>query len=309
MIRWALFFILILNIVYSDIEEHFRKITDKSDFHKMRNIDFIYMINLDERPEKYNLCMEQLTPYNIFPFRFSAINGWKLTIETINTIGVTYEPGMKRNLLGTCYLIENNYEPLHEIMKEGKVYFTYCMSRGAIGIVLSHLSVLQDAYDSGYKTIWVMEDDIHVIHNPHILSDLIDKLDSLLGKDGWDILFTDQDTKGRDGKYVPCFSYAPRPDFTPLDPKRFARRSRISLNFKKIGARYGAYSMIIRRSGIEKILNFLKNHRVFLPFDLEYLMPNDIRLFSLTSDIVSTFKDALSDNGVPTYKEIEDRNY
>ncbi|MFI5334690.1 MAG: hypothetical protein ACHQT8_05960 [Chlamydiales bacterium] len=32
--------------------------------------------------------------------------------------------------------------------------------------MLSHLSILQDAFDSGYETIWVMEDDIEVVRNP-----------------------------------------------------------------------------------------------------------------------------------------------
>lgn len=31
--------------------------------------------------------------------------------------------------------------------------------------MLSHLSVLKDALDSGYETIWVMEDDIHIIQD------------------------------------------------------------------------------------------------------------------------------------------------
>jgi acetolactate synthase-1/2/3 large subunit len=34
---------------------------------------------------------------------------------------------------------------------------------GAIGIALSHLSILQDAYDSGYETVWVMEDDVDIM--------------------------------------------------------------------------------------------------------------------------------------------------
>jgi hypothetical protein len=45
------------------------------------------------------------------------------------------------------------------------------------------------------KAIWVMGDDIEVIQNPHVLSELTDKLDALVGNRGWDVLFTDHDTK------------------------------------------------------------------------------------------------------------------
>ena len=92
------------------------------------------------------------------------------------------EPGMKIDHMGTCYLLDDS-GPQHEMVQQlGRTYFCHCMSRGAIGIVLSHLSVLQDAYDSGYETIWVIEDDIQVIQDPRLLSSLIDELDATVGK-------------------------------------------------------------------------------------------------------------------------------
>lgn len=165
MVKLALLFsVFFFNIVHSAFEDHFKKVSDKSGSHQIRNIDFIYMINLDERPEKYQLSLQQLAPYNIFPCRFSAVNGWQLSIETINAVGTPYAFWMRRGLWGTFYSLQNNGDPSHEVMQsEGRVYFCHCLSHGAIGIALSHLSVLQDAYDSGYETIWVMEDDIEVI--------------------------------------------------------------------------------------------------------------------------------------------------
>lgn len=303
MIKSAIFaFVLICNAAYPGVEDYFKKVPDKCELHQIRNVDFIYMINLDQRPEKYQSSLEQLSPYGIVPYRFSAVNGWELSLETINALGVPYEPWMRKGLWGTSYPMQNNKEPFHEIMQQkGTVYFCHCMSRGAIGIVLSHLSILQDAYDSGYETIWVMEDDIEVIRNPHILSNLIDELDVLVGKKGWDILFTDQDTKGKDGRYVPCFSHALRPNFSPQNPAKFAEQHNISPNFRKIGARYGSYSMIVRRSGMKKILDFLKNHRLFLPFDIEYTLPDQICLFTVINDVVSTLPRALSDRESSDY--------
>lgn len=290
--------------LFGELKDHFKKIADKSGDHQIRNIDFIYMINLDVRPEKFNRSVQQLLLYGIEPCRFSAINGWELSRETINDVGVTFESWMSNEKWGTYYLLEGDEEPQHEqIYKIGRNYFCHCMSRGAIGIALSHLSILQDAYDSGYETIWVMEDDVDVIKNPHLLSDLIDRLDDLVGKDGWDILFTDQDTKNTSGNYVPCTGFAWRPNFSPPNPNRFAERTAISSDFRKVGARFGAYSMIVRRSGIKKILNFIKTYNLFLPFDMEYTYPTGINLFTLTYDVVSTYPGANSDNGAPNYLE------
>jgi len=301
------FFLCLASLIHADLEDHFKKISDKSGVHQIKNIDFIYTINLDQRPEKFQHCLDQLAPYGIVPYRFSAVNGWELSLEAINELGIKYEPSwMTSGQWGTRYLIGGDSQPYHEIVEiPGNLYFSHCMSRGAIGIALSHLSVLQDAYESGYDTIWVMEDDIQVIRDPHLISDLIDYLDVIVGKEGWDILFTDPDTKNGQGNYVPCAAYAWRPNFTPSNPERFVERQEISPDFRRIGARYGAYSMIVRRSGMKKLLNFFKHYHIFLPYDMDFTQPNDIRFYTLTYDLVSTLPKALSDNGSPNYKNRE----
>jgi GR25 family glycosyltransferase involved in LPS biosynthesis len=288
----------------SDLQTYFKKISDKSDNHSMQNIDFIYMINLDQRPEKFASAKAELAPYGIIPYRFSAVNGWELSLDTLDHVGVKYSIGMSYGKWGTCYLLKDGKEAVeHEIVQTpGKTYFSHCMSRGAIGIVLSHLSILQDAYDSGYETIWVMEDDVEVIQDPRVLPDLIDRLDNLVGKSAWDILFTDRDTKNNNGENVPCAAYAWRPNFAPQRPMRFTERRNIGTEFRYIGSRYGAYSMIVRRSGMKKILDFFKNYAIFLPFDMEFTLPNDIHLVTVQNDVVSTQIRALSDNGAPNYK-------
>ncbi|MGL5264535.1 MAG: glycosyltransferase family 25 protein [Candidatus Rhabdochlamydia sp.] len=297
-----LFLFLFSHALHSGIEDYFKKVLDKPEVQQqLRNIDFIYMINLDERPEKYQHSLEQLAPYGISPYRFSAVNGWTLALETINSIGVPYESWMRRGLWGTTYSITNDGNPFHEIMKEGRDYFCHCVSRGVIGIALSHLSILQDAYDSGYETIWIMEDDIEVIRDPHSLSDRIDELDKLVGKGGWDVLFTDRDMKKQDGRYNPCLGYALRPNFSPTNFYSYKKRFNISRNLRCIGARYGTHSMIVRRSGMEKMLNFIKKNHLFFPIDMEYVLPDQIRLFTVIKDVVSNMPGSISDNGVPRY--------
>jgi len=302
-----LFFLLFLgitSILFGDIESHLKPALDKSVHNKMKHIDFIYMINLDERPEKFARSEQELAPYGIYPYRFSAVNGWTLPEEVINTLGITYQRGMKKDLWGTAYLPGNEGKPQHEILcVKGRNYYSHCLSKGAIGIVLSHLSILKDALDSGYKTILVMEDDVQVVKNPKKLSELITRLDKRVGKDNWDVLFTDPDTKNANGEYIPCTGYAVHPKFNPQNPKRFAERKNISKDFTKVGARYGAYSMIIRRSGMKKIYNFIVNNGIWLPYDMEFYLPDDINLYSLRYDVISTLPNALSDNGAPRYNK------
>ncbi len=297
-------FLFGVGILHANFEKHLKKCPDKPILKSIAKVDYIYMINLDQRPEKYNLSLQQLAPYGITPYRFSAVNGWELSLETINDLGVKFASWMTRDQWGTCYPLKGDFTPQHEIVHEyGKNYFSHCMSRGAIGIVISHLSILQDALDSGYETIWVMEDDIECIRNPHQISQLIEELDSLVGKNGWDILFTDRDTKNQNGQYVPCTAFAWRPNFAPANPSKFGFRQVISSNISRIGARYGAYSMIVRKSAMIKLLNFFKTYQIFLPFDMEFTLPNDISLFTVNNDVVSTMIRASSDNGGPNYKK------
>jgi len=299
----AIFLVLFDCHLEAKLEDHFKKPINKSDHHHMENIDFIYMINLDQRPEKFERSAQQLAIWGIEPYRFSAVNGWELSAETLTDVGIKYEPWMTLgHMMATYYEGQNWKEAHHEFPhQQGRTYFCHCMSIGAIGICLSHLSILQDAYDSGYETIWVMEDDIEIIRSPYLLSDLIKKLDRQVGKDRWDILFTDQDTKNNDGKYVPCLGYALRLNFSPADPQRFARRSNVGSDFQRVGARYGAYSMIVRRSGMKKLLDFFKKYNLFLPYDMDFTMPNNISLFSVVDDVISTKPNSPSDNGEPNY--------
>jgi len=289
--------------LHAGIEQYFKKAPGKADYHKTRNIDFIYMINLDQRPEKFKSCVEPLRMYGIYPYRFSAVNGWELSLELINDVGVPFQPSMAQDKWWGTYYPLPNFEAQHEIpYLEGRTYFCHCMSRGAIGIVLSHLSILQDAYDSGYQTIWVMEDDVEVIRHPSLISDMIEALDKTVGKKEWDILFTDQDTKNQKGEYVSATSCAWRPNFKPKSKSIFEKKKDVGKYFRKVGARFGAYSMIVRRSGMKKILDFIKKYKIFLPYDMDYYQVPGIQIYTVRKDIVSTQIRAPSDNGGPNYR-------
>lgn len=79
-------FVLLLLVeigLFSGVADHLKAAPNKGSDHNMRNIDFIYMINLDQRPEKFALSMSYLEKYKINPYRFSAVNGWELSKQDI----------------------------------------------------------------------------------------------------------------------------------------------------------------------------------------------------------------------------------
>ncbi len=282
----------------AQIEKYFKKIEDKSGIHSMRNVDFIYLINLDHRTEKLQTTLDQLTPYGITPFRFSAVNGWKLSFEAINDLGVHYRPGMQKTI---CTVFRhqdgNEYNSFEVIKEEGVAYYCHSLSRGAIGCFMSHLSILQDAYNSGYETIWVIEDDIRVVENPLMLSSLIDKLDALTGGT-WDILFTDNEIKAANGEPMPSCGIRPKPGFRVQHLDYYTARYKIDEAFTKIGMRFGSHSMIIRRSGIKKILDYVKTYKIYFPYDVEYYYVPEIQLYQCNRDIITNIAGGISDNAV-----------
>ena len=310
-----------LFFLWISLAPHLKTASGKSDTHTIRNIDFIYMINLDQRPEKWHQSMSQLALYGIEPYRFSAVNGWELTLDAIQDVGVKFAPGMQGGFWATTFRPKREGESSIPAQQEGycgsqhpfdsnfiweqerigqpgTVYFCHCMERGTIGIALSHISILNDALNAGYETIWVMEDDIEVMRDPAILSELIDQLDLLVDKD-WDILFTDKDIRSQTGAYIPATACAKRPNFE--SPNDFTINFAISQDLRRIGARYGAHSMILRRSGIQKLLQFFNEYKIFLPYDMEYTLPPGIKLYTVLEDVVTNLRHALSDNGCPNY--------
>jgi GR25 family glycosyltransferase involved in LPS biosynthesis len=285
------------------IEQHLSQVRNKSPEHKIDNIDFIYMINLDERPEKFAQASTELSFYGIYPYRFSAVNGWKLSTDVLNQVGVKFRSDFgQEKFLGSIYREIDGQECLgNEIIRaDGQTFFTLGMSHGAIGIILSHLSILQDADDSNYQTIWVMEDDVEAVGNPLQISELIPRLDALVPD--WDILFTDTDTKDRAGNHVACRAIAARPNFSiPPLSSYLQYFYPVSEEFSRIGMRYGAYSMIVRRSGIKKILQHFKTYGIFIPYDMDIWLNQELKMYCVNKDIVSHRAGAPTDNGEPHY--------
>src|ERR1700728_1290739 len=100
---WLLGFLIIAVSSWADLEDHLKKAPNKSMAYSMPGIDLIYIINLDQRPEKLKSSLDQLSLFQIYPYRFSAVNGWELSLNTLNDVGLKYSLEMEGGILGTCY--------------------------------------------------------------------------------------------------------------------------------------------------------------------------------------------------------------
>ena len=58
---------------------------------------------------------------------------------------------------------------------------------------------------------------------------------------------------------------------------------------------------------MKKILNFLKEYKVFLPVDMEFYLPSHIKIYTVREDVVSTQRFAPTDNSRPGYLNKESK--
>jgi len=303
--RLWLILIFITSLCHAKLEDHFRKIEHRNQCNPIEHIDFIYLINLDRRPDRLQSALAQLAWFGISPCRFPAVDGLDLSADVLNDIGLKFSPGMQMGVPVKYVSADGNWKAAFpDESFYGKTCFYQFTNQGAIGCTLSHLSVLQDAYDAGYETIWVLEDDLGIYGHPQFLSERIEELDRLVGKEGWDILYTDLDSY--DGSiYVDgrndfqsdlkgSLHFLWRPDRSFNDTTSFRKRTILSNHILQIGSRARTHSMVIRRLGIRKILEFEKRCGIYTNIDHEIALVPGIRLFSLRYPLISFF-DSVSD--------------
>jgi len=306
LIKRLIFLIVICTFkIDAKIQDHYKKIDNKTSGHSFGCINFVYLINLDHRPEKYQESINELKKYGITPFRFSAVNGWKIKHQALQEIGVKFTKNMRPGGMGSHFLWEDGKEFIsHELIgKEGRTYFCHCIARGAIGCLMSHVSIMKDAYESGYELIWIMEDDIEVLRPPSLLLSYIKELDSLRGRKNWDLLYTDRDYRTRSGVYAPCYGTDYRPDVDTRNQERFAIRKKISTNIRRLGSRFATTSMIWTRSGLKKYLDYIEKHGMFLPIDMDIHLAPGMKAYSVVNDVVTNRIKSVSDNGCNWNKE------
>jgi GR25 family glycosyltransferase involved in LPS biosynthesis len=230
-------------------------------------IDCIFVINLDRRPERWEKTKKLCDKQNLVVNRFSAIDGW-----TLSDLDV-------KKLMG-------NYE--------------IRLRKGTIGCLLSHVSILKEAYNRGYNTIWIMEDDVEFLGDIHTISPLLKTLTKI--DPNWDVFYTDIEGKDANGNRIPSLGSDFRPDdFGHFPLSYYLKRRVVSKGIMRIGQRFGAHSFILSRKGIEKILHYFTHVYIYSPIDVDMHYIPGIRQYSAMEDIVSVCH-APSDNEIPPPK-------
>lgn len=220
----------------------------------LESIDCIFVINLDKRPERWNriekLCQEQ----KLYVNRFSAVDGWQLTDECIKELKGPYQRPLRK---------------------------------GMIGCLLSHVSILKEAYLRGYNIIWILEDDIEFVDDVRLIPNLLARLSAV--DSDWDIFYTDVDGKNsKHGNYIPSLSSDFRPDDLNHPPLfYYLRRTLVDEGIMRIGQRFCTHSLILSRNGIEKMFYYFTHVYLYSPLDIDMHYIPGIREYSVTKDIVS----------------------
>ena len=248
---------------------HLQNITENAPASGVYLIDCIYVINLDERPEKWKTTSHELEKQNLHALRFSAINGWKLKDDYRQKLAGPYPTNL---------------------------------SGGQTGCLLSHLSVVHDACIKGYSPVWVLEDDIKINEPPDVIEDLLERL--FLIDPEWDLFFTDPDTKNSKGETVISWDVSVRPD-QPAEPASYYReRTVIDDDIMKIGQRFGMYSVIISSRGIQKIIDYFSHVYLWSPIDIDIFYIPGIRAYAARRDIVTVnWQIPISDTFTPPLRE------
>ncbi len=218
----------------------------------LEGIDCIYVINLDTRPKKWKKMSKILQKHELHGNRVSAINGWNLSTK------------IQAELAGP-----------YPIRLRG----------GAIGCLLSHLSVIQDAYHRGFERIWVMEDDVKLIGEKSQISNLVENLSNI--DPDWDLFYTDDNSKNREGYPLESIHGDFRPDgkYDPIE--QYLKRTKVSENLLRIRQRFGMYSVIISRKGMKKILDYFTHTYLWSSLDIDIHYIPHLNEYATTTDLVT----------------------
>lgn len=251
----------------------------------LKRVDSVYVLNLDERPEKWEMTYQRLIPYGIGFHRFSAINGEKFSKEVWDR----FWEGQR------C----SSKQALREIKQR--------FIKGKLGCILTHLSALQDSYDRGYQCVWILQDDIEVLGDPRLIDGYIDQL-NLLDPD-WGLLFTDLDMRQYENPSRPWkadgISKCARHDQKAMPEAWYHERDDISKDFQTIRSRWGFHSVVVSRRGMEQILNYFKHVRIHTTFDADIHFVPDLKKYGLKTPLISNACDwRISDSSLG-FKELQ----
>ena len=221
----------------------------------LEGVDCIYVINLKGKPEKWQHVKELFEKRNLHPSHLISVNGWSLIDGKAQKISGPYPTRLQA---------------------------------GEYGRLLSYISALKDAYERGFKCIWIAEDNLEIFGNVFLLPHHLKQLTEF--DPDWDVFFPDVSPRYKIGNEVlrlkEC-SYDPRPDERLNEASYYQKKFRVNDDIMKIRSRPGFNSLLLSRKGIEKVLNYFTHVYVWSPFDVNLHTVPDLLEYSVRKDITS----------------------
>ena len=288
-------FLLLLTYVFTfisppldakDITFYCKKALHKQDFHSISGVDYIYVINAKKDLTRFRKLKADFAKYDIIPYRFDAMQSSKLNYKILSGIGYNTKrgtspaPGLKVVKSGKNLILE-----IDQMLSENSTYYHSSMSLARIARNLDYFSIIFDAYKSKYKSIWVMEDTAKVLVNPNIMTGIIIKLEE---KDpNWDMLYTDKESRSHNPLMMCNLMRPLRIDEDFFSEEFYEDREKIEYPFDSLGLRSGAYSFILSRRAIKKIVEYYKTHNFFIPFETEIQIIPKMNRYVLMDEVVT----------------------
>jgi hypothetical protein len=214
-------------------------------------VDCMYVINLDQRLDRWERTKRFLNDLGCFPNRVSAVNGWSI-------------PNWLKVRLAGPYSVH--------------------MDGGPIGCLLSHVSIYKDAFDRGFDTVWICEDDIEIVGNLEFLAERLKELKEI--DPSWDILYTDYTVHG-----VGCQSVRPGQSLYQVIEEYVNSEHTLA----HVHGRCRNHSIIFSKNGIRKVMDYFSHVYIWSPIDIDIHYVPGIREYTVMHDIVTSIK-SISDS-------------
>lgn len=242
------------------IHKHLKAIELTAPSSGIEPIDCIYVINLEARRDRWDWMASLCQKHFLFSNRVNAIDGWALP---------------------------------QEVQKELTHPYPCRLRGGQFGCLLSHISILKDAYKRGFDLIWVMEDDIEFVEDPRQLPSLLADLSNW--DPDWDVFYTDPDFRDDSNGYVRSLGSDFRPEQQEKSIAYYTERIVINSDLMQIRSRFGTYSMLISKKGVRKILHHFTSCPIWTSIDIDLHYIPSIREYAARRDIVSNLRHSSSD--------------
>lgn len=287
--RILLFILALLSAPFAeakDITFYCKKALHKQGDHSISKIDYIYVINLEKDLARFRKLKKEFKKYDITPYRFNAVKPKELNYRNLSRI--CFRTKKEGNVYQALRLMKygKNFSLIPSSMNyENTNFVHYSMCLEDLARDLDFLSIIFDAYKNKYEAIWIMEDYVNIILDPNVLSGDIVYLEQF--DHNWDVLYTDYESKAHRPVRFDDFYLPLRTDVNFLTSDYYRGREISSPPFASLGLRSGAYSFILSRHGIKKIVDYYKSHKFFIPFEIELQIIPDMNRYVLLEDVVT----------------------